>query len=179
MTELAKRYGGSLYDLAAEEALEPALMTDLDCAVDCFKQQPAYLRLLSTPSISKKERCALLDEAFGAALHPYVVNFCKLLCEQGALRELTGCAQEYRRRYNEAHGIVEATAVSAVPLSEDARQKLREKLEAMTGKTIQLTTKTDPTLLGGLRIDMQGQQLDGSLRQRLQTLRTGLAGSTL
>lgn len=49
MTELAKRYGGSLYDLAAEEQLTDQLLAELDVALDCFNQEPAYLRLLSTP----------------------------------------------------------------------------------------------------------------------------------
>ena len=64
MTELAKRYGGSLYELAAEEHLEARLLEELDGAAACIRAEPAYLRLLSTPSIPKKERCALLDEAF-------------------------------------------------------------------------------------------------------------------
>ena len=81
MTELAKRYGGSLYDLAAEEQLTDQLLAELDVALDCFNQEPAYLRLLSTPGVPKKERCALLDKAFAEA-HPYLVNFLKLLCEE-------------------------------------------------------------------------------------------------
>ena len=53
MTELAKRYGGSLYDLAAEEQLTDQLLAELDVALDCFNQEPAYLRLLSTPGVPK------------------------------------------------------------------------------------------------------------------------------
>ena len=87
MTELAKRYGGSLYDLAAEEQLTDQLLAELDVALDCFNQEPAYLRLLSTPGVPKKERCALLDKAFAEA-HPYLVNFLKLLCEENLLAEL-------------------------------------------------------------------------------------------
>lgn len=179
MTELAKRYGGSLYDLAAEEALEPALLADLTTAVDCFAADPAYLRLLSTPNIPKKERTGLLDTAFGGGVHPYVVNFLKILCDEGALRELPACARAYRTRYNAAHGILEVTATSAVPLAEPARAKLTEKLASMTGKTIDLTVKTDPSVLGGLRLDMQGTQLDGTVRHRLDTLRADIDGVVL
>lgn len=69
MTELAKRYGGSLYELAAEENLTDELSQQLRTAVNSIEAEPQYLRLLSTPSVPKKERCALLDKAFEGA-HP-------------------------------------------------------------------------------------------------------------
>ena len=115
MTELAKRYGGSLYDLAAEEQLTDQLLAELDVALDCFNQEPAYLRLLSTPGVPKKERCALLDKAFAEA-HPYLVNFLKLLCEENLLAELPGCVRAYRDRYNADHGIIEAVSYTHLTL---------------------------------------------------------------
>jgi len=102
MTETARMYGGSLYDLAAEEGLETRILGELDEAVALFKANPDYLHLLSTPSIPKKERCGLLDEALRGQVHLYVLNFLKILCEKGTLRELSGCARAYRVRYNQA-----------------------------------------------------------------------------
>ena len=124
MTETAKMYGGSLYDLAAEEGLETRILGELDEVQKLLKQNPDYLRLLSTPSIPKKERCGLLDEALRGQVHLYVLNFLKILCEKGTLRELSGCARAYRIRYNQAHGILEATAISAVPLTEQLKQRV-------------------------------------------------------
>ena len=179
MTELAKLYGESLYDLAAEESLEQRILDELDGAAACIRAEPAYLRLLSTPSVPKDERCSLLDEAFGGSVHPYVVNFLKLLCREGALRELPGCAAAYRRRYNRAHGILEVTAVAAVALPAEKQAKLREKLTAMTGKTIDLTVRVDPSVLGGLRLDMDGTRLDGTVRHRLDAIQTDIGSAVL
>lgn len=178
MTELAKRYGGSLYDLAAEESLTEQLLEELDLAMDCCSQEPAYLRLLSTPGIPKKERCALLDQAF-ASLHPYVVNFLKILCEEGLIGELSDCVRAYRERYNADHGILEATVTSAVPLTEHTRQKLVASLQARTGKTIHLNERTDPSVLGGLRLDLDGTRLDGTVQRRLELLRDEIANVVL
>lgn len=58
MTETAKMYGGSLYDLAAEEGLEPRILGELDEVQQLLKQNPDYLRLLSTPSIPKRSAAA-------------------------------------------------------------------------------------------------------------------------
>ena len=179
MTETAKMYGGSLYDLAAEEGLETRILGELDEVQQLLKQNPDYLRLLSTPSIPKKERCGLLDEALRGQVHLYVLNFLKILCEKGILRELSGCARAYCIRYNQAHGILEATAISAVPLTEQQRASLHAKLESLTGKTIDLKTKVDAKVLGGIRLDIEGTELDGTVQNRLAALRRDIASVTL
>ena len=173
MTEFAKLYGGSLYDLAAEEGLDERILGELDETVSLLAANPDYLRLLA------KERCALLDEALQGAVHPYLLNFLKLLCEQGAVRELTGCARAYHLRFNQAHGVLEATAVSAVALSEAQADQLKQKLETATGKRIDLVTKVDPAVLGGIRLEMDGTLLDGTVQNRLASLRSRIAEATL
>ena len=179
MTELAKRYGGSLYELAAEENLTDELLQQLRTAVNSIEAEPQYLRLLSTPSVPKKERCALLDEAFRGKVHLYVLNFVKILCEKGTLRELPGCARAYRVRYNQAHGILEAAATTAVAMTEQQVKSLHEKLEKLIGKTIDLKTKVDPAVLGGIRLDIEGTELDGTVQNRLAALRRDIASVTL
>ena len=176
MTEIARMYGGSLYDLAAEEGLETRILEELDAVADILKQDPEYLHLLSIP---KKERCGLLDEALRGQVHLYVLNFVKILCEKGTLRELPGCARAFRVKYNQAHGILEATAVTAVPMSADQTARLHEKLEAVTGKTIDLRTKVDAAVLGGIRLDIEGTELDGTVKNRLASLRRSIAGITV
>ena len=179
MTEIARMYGGSLYDLAAEEGLETRILDELDEAAKLIRDDPEYLRLLSTPSIPKKERCALLDEAFRGQVHLYVLNFLKILCEKGTLRELPGCARAYRIRYNAAHGILEATAITAIAMTAAQAEQLRQKLETITGKKIDLATKIDPSVLGGIRLDIEGTELDGTVQNRLATLRRNIAAATL
>ena len=179
MTEIARMYGGSLYDLAAEEGLDTRILGELDEVVKLLKENPDYLHLLSIPSIPKKERCGLLDEALRGQVHLYVLNFLKILCEKGTLRELPGCARAYRIRYNAAHGILEATATSAIAMTAEQTAKLRQKLEAVTGKTIALTTKVDPAVLGGIRLDIEGTELDGTVQNRLASLRRNIVAATL
>ena len=50
-------------------------------------------------------------------------------------------------------------------------EQLHEKLETLTGKTIDLTTKVEPSVLGGIRLDIEGTELDGTVQNRLATLR--------
>lgn len=179
MTEFAKMYGGSLYELAAEEGADARILTELDQCRALLAEHPDYLRLLSTPSLPKKERCGLLDEALRGEVHPYLLNFLKILCERGQLRQLADCARAFRLRYNADHGILEATVVSAVALTPDQAGRLRRKLETVTGKTIDLQCRVDPGVLGGIRLDMDGTELDGTVKNRLAGLRTSIASAAL
>lgn len=179
MTETAKVYGDSLYELSLEENSAAAMLTELDGVVELFRQNPDYKRLLSEPSLPRAERLGLLDEAFRGRTDPYLLNFMKLLCERGSIGELAGCARQFRRRYNQDNGILEATVTSAVALTDAQKAALGKKLSDMTGKKVDLTEKVDPSLLGGLRLDMEGQRFDGTVQNRLDKLRNTLANTVL
>ena len=177
MTEAGKMYGGALYELAAEEGLDEAVLSQLDGVRSLFAEYPAYVKLLAMPSVPKTDRCAALDKAFRGQVEPYLLNLLKLLCEKGEIRALPDCAEEYRARYNQAHGILEATAVSAVPLTGRQAEALRAELAALTGKTIALDSRVDPACLGGVRLEVGGTQLDGTVQNRLDALRRRLAAT--
>ena len=171
MTKTARLYGGSLYDLASEEKLTEEMLEQLDMVRALFKEEPSYLRLLAEPSIPKTERVGLIHTAFEGKIHVYLRNFLKLLCENGMLREFSDCCREFRTRYNEDHGIAEAVVTSAVPLTEEQKEALKARLEKISNKTIQLTLKVDPQVVGGIRAELEGRQLDGTLQERLSGLR--------
>lgn len=167
MTQIARLYGGSLYDLAAEEQLTEVLMQQTQEIRKIFRENPEYLRLLAEPSIPFEERKGLIEAAFGAQAERYLVNFLKLLCERGILGEYAGCCEAFARRYNAEHGIVEAVVTSAVKLSKEQMDALKEKLSKLSGKKVALEQKTDPAVMAGLRVEMEGRQLDGTVQGRL------------
>ena len=179
ISKTAMTYGGALYDLAREESLEQRILEELHAVSDLFRSTPDYDRLLMEPSIEKSERVKLIDEAWGGSVHPYTLNFMKLLCDNGTIRSLPDCFEAFRSRYNRDHGIIDVRAVSAVPLTEAQTQRLREKLEKTCKKQVELTLQTDPTLLGGIRLELPDKQLDGTVRSHLSQIQQLLDGSTL
>ncbi len=179
MTQTARTYGGALYDLAKEESLHAQILADLQLVRAAFEQEPDYMRLLCTPSIPKPERRALIEQAWSGNVHEYVCSFLMLLCDNGIVREFPACADEYRRRYQIDHGILPVRAVSAVELSDALREKLVRKLESITGKTIELTTRVDASLLGGIRLELPERQLDGSVRHHLEQMQKLLKNTVL
>lgn len=173
MTAAEKEYGSALYALAAEEHCEDAVLDGLTLARDAFARQPEYLKLVQNPALPTAERLGLLDEAFGG-VHPYVLNFLKILCEKSALGLAGGCLAQFRGQLYEARGILPVQAISAVALSEAQKQALTEKLHAKTGLTVQLETRIDPSVLGGVKLRYEGRELDGTTSGRMEALRRAL-----
>ena len=164
-------YGQSLYDLASSENLADDILCQMQTVRQLFTENPDYVRLLTEPSIAKKQRLALLDEAFGSDMQPYLLNFLKILVENGMVRDFGGCCRRYTALYNADRGIAQAEVTSAVPLSGQQLERLRAKLEEISGKKIQLQPKVDPSVLGGLRVSLEGKLLDGTVKGRLDDLR--------
>ena len=138
MTQIARLYGGSMYELAAQEQLTDTVLEQMQVIRQLFRENP--------------------------------VNFLKLLCDRGILGDYAGCCEEYTRRYNADHNIATAVVTSAVALSDEQMAALKDKLEKISGKTVSLTQKKDPTVLAGLRVELEGKQLDGTVKSRLDGL---------
>ena len=171
MSKAGDLYGQSLYDLAAEENLTDDILGEMVGVKEIFKENPDYVTLLSEPSVPKKERLQLVDESLGSSLSAYHLNFIKILIEKGLLREYSACYKRFRKSYNESHGIADALVTTAVALSDAQLSQLKEKLEKISGKKVLLNQKVDADILGGVRVDLEGQLFDGSVKGRLSELR--------
>lgn len=179
MTEIGNAYAQGLYALACEEGVAEEIMQQLQALDESFVKEPDFLRLLSAENLSKEERCSILDSAFRNKIHPYVLNFLKILTEKGYAREFHHCNEAYQDKFNEDNGIIPVCAVSTVPLTDVQRDRLTQKLEAMTGKKISLTNRIDPQCIGGICLNYDGKRIDGTVKNRLEEIRRLLMDTVL
>ena len=171
MTEVGNVYGESLYELAKDEGLAKLIGEQLAVLQTVFQQEPDFIRLLSSPNLTKAERCQILDDSFRGKVHPYLLNFLKILTEKGYMRYFSDCCDAYTEHYDQDNGILRVTAVTAVALSPAQTEKLKAKLTRTTGKEIALRNRIDPAVLGGIRLDYDGQRLDDTVSHRMDAIR--------
>ena len=179
MTRVGSVYAQALYDLARDEGLSKSIFAELKVLEGVFGENAEYLRLLSTPNLSKEERCGILDEGFSGMVHPYVLNFLKILTEKGYVRHFGDCCEAYRSLYNEENGILPVRVVTAVPLNEEQKERLCKKLDTITGKNVELINKVDPDCIGGVMLDYDGKRVDDTVRHRLDAVRSLLKNTML
>ena len=179
LTPVMNEYGGALYELAKEEKIAARVLGEIEELRGIFAAEPGYLLLMQTPGIPITERLSLLDGAFGEQIHPYLLNFMKILAKRRYFGEILGCFDRFESLYYFDEGILCANAVSALPLTDAQRERLLQVLEKKTGKKIRLTEKVDETLIGGLRLEIDGKLYDGSIRSRFDGLADALRNATL
>ena len=179
MTEVGNVYGESLYELAKEEGLTKLIGDQLAVLQQAFRQEPDFVRLLSSPNLTKTERCQILDDSFRGKVHGYLLNFLKILTEKGYMRYFSDCCDAYTEHYDQDNGILRVDAVSAVELTDAQKDKLMQKLSRITGKEIALRNRIDPAVLGGIRLDYDGQRLDDTVSHRLDAIRNVLNKTVL
>lgn len=171
MTEVGSVYGESLYELAREESLGKLIGDQLSVLQESFRQAPDFIRLLCSPNLTKPERCRILDDSFRGRVHPYLLNFLKILTEKGYMRHFSDCCDAYTQHYDQDNGILRVTAVTAVALSPEQSERLTRKLARITEKQVVLHNRIDPAVYGGVRLDYDGQRLDDTVSHRMDAIR--------
>ena len=166
-------YGRALFLLAKEISLTDKIKEDLTVCLRAFDEHPEYKKMLDTPAISKEEKLALAGEAL-APLPECVVNLVQILSERHSVSLLGDVYDAYVALYNEEHGIEEVEAVSAIAMTVAQLDALKQKLEAITGKTVIIKNTVDGSILGGVKLRYEGKQIDASVRTRLDGFAAGL-----
>ena len=179
MNRLAKNYADALFLLARDEGVADEILTQFAQVRKLFDENPDYVRFLFAPNIPKEERTGALDEAFSGRIHAYLLNFLKLLSEHGHIFFYQDCELRYRTFYNLVNDRIEAKVFTALPLRPDQLQRLKQRLCELTGKQVDLQNRVDPTVLGGIRLQYDEHELDGTVRQRLRAVEKTLSETVI
>ena len=171
-------YGRALFELADEQGAAEEIYAELMTVADILCDHPDYVTLLDTPAIPTGEKPILVDRAF-ASCHVYVRDFIKILSAKRAIGQFSSCVRVFGECLDDSRGILRAVAKTAVPMTEAQIGRLSQKLSAMTGKTAILTNECDPAVIGGVTLMCDGSRFDGSIRARLEELRTRLSEATI
>jgi F-type H+-transporting ATPase subunit delta len=169
----ARRYAEAAFEIAERDDSMEAWTAALVIAEGRLVE-PQVMRLLSNPSVPTASRTDVLERIVGDDVTGAQRNLLALMVRRGRFEQLPAVIREFRRLYRLREGIVEATVTSAAALDTVEVGALQARLEAMTGKGIELSQAVDPDLLGGLQVRVGDQLIDGSARGRLERLRTDL-----
>jgi len=169
--EIARSYAEALYELGAEAGKVKQVERDLRRAAELTLESELHL-VLRHPLVPRKDKLDLAEEIF-AGLDPYVRNLLLLLVERGRIAYLGEIVAELRRLREEKEGLLHVQVDTPYPL-DGLLERIRERLEELTGRKVLVEERLDRDLIGGIRIRMGDLVLDGSVRAQLERLRDAL-----
>jgi F-type H+-transporting ATPase subunit delta len=176
MASVPGRYASALFDLANEERKLAEVEQDVAQISRLLNESPDLMRMVRSPVFSAEEQAKAIQAiAARAGLTPLAANFLRLLARNRRLFALVDTLKAFRAIVARHRGEVAADVTSAHALSEAQLNALTDTLSStIGGRRVQITTKVDPSILGGLIVKMGPRMIDSSLRTKLNSLKTAM-----
>jgi F-type H+-transporting ATPase subunit delta len=176
----ALRYARALLDVAVKEkaALEQ-IGDELAAFVDLFKQNPALEKVMLNPAVPvPRKRAAMTELVDRARLSPILSKLLVLLAERDRLVLLPDLLAAYRERLLDHQQVVRAEVTTAMPIGSERAQAIEQGLARVTGRTVRLGMRVDPSIIGGVVARIGDTIYDGSVTRQLELMKKTLSGAT-
>ena len=171
----ARRYAQAVFEIALERKELDRWQSDLE-QIASLGDDAEVVAWLQSSRLRFEVKAKLLAERL-RGVNPLTLNLVYLLITKGRLGMVGDIADEYQRLLYSHRGIEPAEVTTAVPLTDEDKQRLKERLGAVIGKEVVLKFEVDSNLIGGIVVRVGGKLIDGSTRRQLLTLKRELVGA--
>lgn len=174
MSALAEGYAAAFFEIARAEGALAGIEDELLAFARAFDTSPELQQTLGDVAIPAERRLGIVSDLLGSRAHPLTANLVSLVVGAGRAREIPAVVASLLARAAAEKDRASGEVRSAVPLSDDQKQRLVAAVEKATGKKVELKYIVDPAVIGGVVTKVGDTIIDGSLRTRLEELREAL-----
>jgi F-type H+-transporting ATPase subunit delta len=174
MEEIAVVYARSLFEVAKDQDKLDVVRDQLGAFADALNETRELQVFFFSPYFSTQEKEDGLDRAVSDA-DPVVVNFLRLLIEKHRTPVIFRIRANYDRLWEQENRLLPVEITSAVELDKDIVKQLGDRISEQTGRTVELSARVAPDILGGIIVQVGNSVLDASVRNRLEQLRRQVA----
>jgi F-type H+-transporting ATPase subunit delta len=174
MEELAQVYSQALFEVAKEHDVIDDVREQLGQFADELDENRDLQVFLFSPYFSSQEKKEGIGKIVDGADERFL-NFLELLAERHRMPVIFRIRRAYDALWREENKLLPVTVTSAIELDEGLVKGLGERIEEQTGKKVELTSRVDADVLGGLVLQVGNMVLDASIRNRLEQLRKQVA----
>jgi F-type H+-transporting ATPase subunit delta len=174
MEEIAQVYARSLFEVAKQQGLLDTVREQLDQFADALHDNRQVAMFLFSPYFSTAEKKAGLERAITGA-EPIFTNFLDALLERHRMPAIYRIRAAYQKLWDEENRMLAVQVTSAVPLDEETVNSIGARIGEQTGRTIELSSKVDDSIIGGIVLRVGNVILDASISNRLEQLRKQVA----
>lgn len=168
---ISKTYGEALFELAVSENKADTLSREIQMVLEVLKENPEFSEIMNHPKIIKEEKLEVIETVFQGRVSDELTGFIRLIVEKGRYGQIQEIMQYFLDQVKRLDGIGVAFVVSALPLREEQKKQVEEKLLATTAfRKMEMHYRVDKGLIGGLVIRIGDKVADGSIRTKLNIL---------
>jgi F-type H+-transporting ATPase subunit delta len=174
MEELAEVYARALFEAARDDDVLDRVHDELGEFADALERERSLQVFLFSPYFSSEEKKDGVKRIVTDA-DERLVNFLELLAERHRMPALFRIRRTFDAMWAEENKLLPVTVTSAVDLDESLVKDIGKRIEEQTGRQVELSSKVDPGVLGGLQVRVGNMVLDATVRNRLEQLRKQVA----
>ncbi len=164
-------YAEGLMGIAQAQSLMSQIFDDVNLLSSLVQGSDSFQAFLSSPLVSDASKKDVLSRMLSENIHPYTLNFLKLLVDRKRIGFLGNVCNRYQELYRKLNQIALAEVSSTVPLTDGQQEAVKQKVVQITGAhSVELETTLDPDLIGGVVIKVGSQILDASLKGQLRRI---------
>jgi len=172
--EIARVYAEALFETAKERGKLDVIREQLGQVADALDADRNLAVFFFSPSLSSAEKRNGIQQAIAGA-EPELINFLELLVEKHRMPVIFRIRRRFDEMWAKENKQLDVTLTSAVELDPEVVERVRGEIERQTDRSVQLRTRVDENVLGGLVLQVGNMVLDASIRNRLERLRKEVA----
>lgn len=174
MAEAARVYAEALFEAGKDKGKLDSLQSQLAQFTDVVDRDRDLQVFLFSPYLSSADKQEGLRRAISGA-EPELLNFLGLLVEKHRMPEIFRIRREFDELWKKENRRLDVTVISAVELDQAVVDKIGQEVERQTGEAVELSSRVDDGILGGIVLQVGNMVLDASIRSRLEKLRKTVA----
>jgi len=164
-------YGQALFDAAVDTNQLEKIQQETNFVLELLKGNDDFFKFVTMPSIDGEEKKEVLQEVFAGKLSKETLNFLFILIDKGRIGHFEKIVRHYRSLHRAHSEVCAGVVYSVEPLDSAQHKKLEADLSTLLRKQVVLTNERDLSLLGGIKVQIEGKVLDASLKKKLEELK--------
>lgn len=174
MSVVGDRYAESLFDLAKEENQVTQYLDDIKLVGEVLDSDPQIVQFFNHVLIENDKKIQLLDQSFKGNVDQYVLNFLKLLVQSRRIRYIDDIVKSYINLSNQYLGIEEGMIYTPYELTDQQIQDIEKAISQKENKKVTLKVSIDPSLLGGIKVQIANRIYDGTIKNKVEMFKKEL-----
>ena len=173
-TVLARRYARALFELAAERNILETIRNEVAFFARNLSENQDFRHFLFAQDVTKKQKRETIEKLIQDNVSNVFFNFILVLLKKNREFIFPEIAGEFKKLLDKYHRKIQASAITAQPLETELTSKLKSLLDKNFEADVQIENVVDPSILGGIVVNIEGHIFDGSLQSQLARLKDNL-----
>lgn len=178
MNQIAQTYAEALFSLGLEEKKLTKLQDEGKALSEIIHDNEDFLLLIDSRFMSREERQDIASKIL-KDFDEDIVNFVKVLIANNRTNYIKDVLEAFNSLCNEYKGVKEGLIYSAFPLDKETINKIKNKISQIEGMDVELISRIDPSLIGGVKVVINSHVYDGSIKNQLEKMQIDLLGKEL